>query len=243
MTAALGLVLAIALAAPADAPMPAPRPDAPVTLTEPGPGAILPRPRPAPPEPVVAVLPRPMPAPMPAPEEIVCRDPRLMGDPKPDLIEIDRHVCGIFEPVRVRSVAGMRLKPPILVGCPTARRLADWLDGTVRPEVRERLGARIAVVRTMGSYACRTRNHVAGGRLSEHARGRAVDIGGFTLTNGRDVSVERHWGAGPGGAFLRDIWRKACGPFATVLGPEADRHHRNHFHLDTAPRGGEPYCR
>lgn len=239
MTAVLGLALAVMLAAPADAPRPAPRPEPPAVVTDPRTSAMMPPPRPAPSGPVVAVVP----APMPGPEEIVCRDPRLMGDPKPDLIEIDRHVCGIFAPVRVTSVAGMRLEPPALLGCPTARRLADWLDGVVRVEATERLQSRVARVRTMGSYACRTQNRVAGGRLSEHARGRAVDIGGFTFTNGREISLVRHWGAGPGGAFLRDIWRKACGPFATVLGPEADRHHRNHFHLDTAPRGGAPYCR
>ena len=216
---ALAVLLAAQLVAPADTPLPPPRP--------------------APAEPV-AVVP---PAPLPEPEEMVCRDPRLRGDAKPDLIEIDRLVCGIFDPVRVTSVAGMRLEPPILVGCPTARRLANWLDGTVRPEARERMRARVAVVHTMGSYACRTQNRVAGGRLSEHARGRAVDIGGFTLSNGREISVARGWNTAAHGGFLRSIWRKACGPFATVLGPNADRHHRNHFHLDTAPRGGGPHCR
>lgn len=215
MTAAAGLALAAALAAP------------------------LPPARPAPPAPTVAVAP----APLPAPEEMVCRDPRLMGDPKPDLIDIGEHACGIIDPVRVTSVAGMRLEPPVLVGCPTARRLGDWLDGVVRAEALEQLQSRIAVVRTMGSYTCRTQNHVAGGRLSEHARGRAIDIGGFTLTSGREVTLARDWGKTTAGTFLRRVWRKACGPFATVLGPDADRHHRDHFHLDTALRGGEPHCR
>ncbi|HUF86996.1 MAG TPA: extensin family protein [Thermohalobaculum sp.] len=217
--AALGPVLALALAAPATTPVPPPRP--------------------APPAPAVAVAP----APLPGPGEIVCRDPRLMGDPRPTVIDIGEHACGIVEPVRVGSVAGMRLEPAILVGCPTARRLADWLDGVVRGAALEHLQARVAVVRTKGSYACRSQNHVAGGRRSEHARGRAVDIGGFTLTDGREVTLARDWGDGTAGAFLRRIWGKACGPFATVLGPDADRHHRDHFHLDTAPRGGRPHCR
>jgi hypothetical protein len=42
--------------------------------------------------------------------------------------------------------------------------------------------------------------------------------------------------------FLRSIHHAACGPFSTVLGPEADRNHRNHFHFDTAPRGGKTHC-
>lgn len=215
MTVALGLALAAALAAP------------------------LPPPRPAPTPPAVIVEP----APLPGPEEMVCRDPRLMGDPRPDVMDVGEHACGILDPVRVTSVAGARLEPPVLVGCPTARRLADWLDGTVRAEALEQLQARVAVVNTAGSYACRTRNNVAGGRLSEHARGRAVDISGFTLTNGRQITLGRDWGRTTAGPFLRRVWRRACGPFATVLGPDADRHHKDHFHLDTALRGGAPYCR
>ncbi len=176
---------------------------------------------------------------------MVCRDPRLMGDPRPDIIDIGDLACGIDDPVRVTSISGIHLSQPALLGCPTARRLADWLTGIAQGEARLRLGAGIAQVTVMGSYACRTRNN-AGGQRSEHARGRAIDIGGFTLTNGAQVTVAADWGADWGktqaGAFLREIWRKGCGPFATVLGPDANRQHKDHLHLDTSPRGGEPYC-
>ena len=202
--------------------------------------APLPPERPAPsPVSVSEVIPT---VPQPGPAEMVCRDPRLAGDPRPDIIDVGDLACGIDDPVRVTSVAGIRLTPPALVGCRTARRLADWLTGVAQPQARAQLGAGIAGVRVMGSYACRTRNN-AGWRRSEHARGRAIDIGGFTLTNGVEVTVARDWGETPEGAFLREIWLKGCGPFATVLGPDADRRHRGHLHLDTSPRGGEPYCR
>ncbi len=174
--------------------------------------------------------------------QMVCRDPRLAGDPRPDIIDVGDIACGIDDPVRVTSVAGIRLSPPALLGCPTARRLADWLTGVAQARARAHLQAGIAEVRVMGSYACRTQNN-AGRWRSEHARGRAVDIGGFTLTNGAEVTVARDWGETPAGAFLRAIWQKGCGPFSTVLGPDTDRHHRDHLHLDTSPRGGEPYCR
>ncbi len=180
--------------------------------------------------------------PLPGPAQMICRDPRLSGDPRPDIIDVGQLACGIDDPVRVTSVAGIRLAPPALLGCRTARRLADWLTGVAQPEARAHLQTGIAEVRVMGSYACRTQNN-AGRQRSEHARGRAIDIGGFTLTNGVEVTLARDWGETPEGAFLREIWRKGCGPFATVLGPEADRHHRDHLHLDTSPRGGEPYCR
>ena len=173
---------------------------------------------------------------------MLCRDPRLVGEAGPDIVEVGDLACGIDDPVRVTSVAGIRLSPPALLGCPTARRLADWLTGVAQRQARAHLGAGIAELRVTGSYACRSVNN-AGRWRSEHARGRAIDIGGFTLSNGAEVTVARDWGETPAGAFLREIWRKACGLFSTVLGPDADRHHRDHLHLDTAPRGGEPYCR
>ncbi len=182
------------------------------------------------------------PAPLPGPAGMLCRDPRLAGEARPDIVDVGDLACGIDDPVRVTSVAGIRISPPALLGCPTARRLADWLTGIVQARARANLGAGIAEVRVMGSYACRTQNN-AGRWRSEHARGRAIDIGGFGLSNGAQVTVARDWGETPEGAFLREIWRKGCGPFSTVLGPDADRHHRDHLHLDTSPRGGEPYCR
>lgn len=43
--------------------------------------------------------------------------------------------------------------------------------------------------------------------------------------------------------FLRDAQRTACKIFGTVLGPEANEAHRNHFHVDLAPRRYGNYCR
>ena len=42
--------------------------------------------------------------------------------------------------------------------------------------------------------------------------------------------------------FLREAWQGACGPFTTVLGPEANRAHRNHFHIDLAQRKSGAFC-
>ena len=42
--------------------------------------------------------------------------------------------------------------------------------------------------------------------------------------------------------FLRKIHKDACGIFGTVLGPEANRAHENHFHLDLAKRKRNPFC-
>jgi hypothetical protein len=42
--------------------------------------------------------------------------------------------------------------------------------------------------------------------------------------------------------FLRRLHKGACGTFGTVLGPEANEAHRNHFHFDLAPRRRSSFC-
>ena len=42
---------------------------------------------------------------------------------------------------------------------------------------------------------------------------------------------------------MRKMHRTACGPFGTVLGPDSDRFHRDHFHFDTAKYRSGPFCR
>lgn len=42
--------------------------------------------------------------------------------------------------------------------------------------------------------------------------------------------------------FLRGAHKSACGIFGTVLGPEANNAHRNHFHVDLAPRKNGAFC-
>ena len=42
--------------------------------------------------------------------------------------------------------------------------------------------------------------------------------------------------------FLRRVHANACKTFGTILGPEANAAHRNHFHLDMAERKTGNYC-
>ncbi len=42
--------------------------------------------------------------------------------------------------------------------------------------------------------------------------------------------------------FLREAHMSACRRFGTVLGPEANNAHRNHFHIDMAERDSGPFC-
>ena len=42
--------------------------------------------------------------------------------------------------------------------------------------------------------------------------------------------------------FLRGAHQAACRIFGTVLGPEANSAHKNHFHVDMADRRGLTIC-
>lgn len=172
----------------------------------------------------------------------VCRDPRLDGAAIPQILHAS-WPCGVAQPVRINAISGIALSTPVTLDCNTAGRLASWLTGVADRAAEEHLGQGIGRVWVMGSYACRTRNGIAGGKLSEHARGRAVDIGGFWLDDGTKVTLLDDWGDGRPGRFLAQSRRRACGLFHTVLGPGSDRHHADHLHLDTSPREGDPYCR
>jgi hypothetical protein len=81
-------------------------------------------------------------------------------------------------------------------------------------------------------------NHVSGARLSEHGYANALDVSVFILSDGRKVTVKGGWyGADVDRRFLRDVHHGGCREFTTVLGPESDSYHRDHFHLDLARHG------
>ena len=130
------------------------------------------------------------------------------------------------------------------VACPLADTIAAWARYGVDRAARDVLGSPLARIETMGSYNCRD---VAGtSRRSAHATAQAVDIGAFVLADGRRVSVIGGWNglSEPERRFLRVVHASACKRFGTILGPDYNAAHRDHFHLE-APRsdGRAPFCR
>ncbi|MGR3594384.1 MAG: extensin family protein [Limimaricola soesokkakensis] len=149
--------------------------------------------------------------------------------------------CGIEAPVKITAVHGVRIAPAAVVDCDTARALGAWVGQAAMPMLSA-TGGGLAVLRTAGSYVCRSRNNEQGAQLSEHAFGRAIDITAFGLRDGREISLTSGWNSRGAGGALRDLHKAACGPFGTVLGPDANAAHRDHFHFDTASNRS-PYCR
>lgn len=150
--------------------------------------------------------------------------------------------CGIENAVKLRSVAGVRLSQQALMDCTTAKTLKRWIEQGLKPAVGSQ-GGGVEGLRVAAHYACRTRNNRPGGKISEHGKGRAIDISGVLLRDGSEISVLRDWGGGPKGRALRQMHKTACGRFGTVLGPGSDGYHRDHLHFDTARHRSGSYCR
>lgn len=150
--------------------------------------------------------------------------------------------CGIEQPVRLREVDGITLTQPATINCRTAEAVQTWLRDAAVPAVGRR-GGGIASLRVVASYACRTRNSRPGARLSEHALGNAIDIAAINLNDGSAITVLQGWRDRRDGPILRAMHQGACGTFGTVLGPESDRFHQDHFHFDVASYRSGAYCR
>ena len=151
--------------------------------------------------------------------------------------------CSTTNSVRLDGVGGDTHQFTVTnlsaVACPLANSFAAWARFGVDRAAQQILGSPLARIETMGSYSCR---NVAGtARLSAHSRAEAVDVAAFVLADGRRISVLNGWNASrEEREFLRTIHSSACKRFGTVLGPDYNKAHENHFHLEY---GSGNYCR
>lgn len=141
---------------------------------------------------------------------------------------------GAPAPIRPQGVA-----PSCAVGVA----MLLWQRDVLQPMARLHLGRQVRVIEHLGSYNCR--NIRGGSSPSQHATGNAIDISAFVLSDGRRVTLVDHWDAPDGrSAFLQSLRDGACGYFTTVLSPDYNAAHADHFHFDQAQRpGGWTVCR
>ncbi|MDP3256266.1 extensin family protein [Bosea sp. (in: a-proteobacteria)] len=151
--------------------------------------------------------------------------------------------CVVVDPVEVVALAvgGDRdrrrvlLQPPAILSCEMASVVAQWVETTVHPLAKGHFGRDLVALRVGGGHECRRRNRGAGGPMSEHAKGRALDVFGFEIGEAPDrLSVSVRSGDQPN--FLAAIRQSACGAFATTLGPGSDAAHADHLHVDIKAR-------
>lgn len=168
----------------------------------------------------------------------VCEDRAIRGMAIPS-IRGAQEGCGVEAPMRITEVDGLTLSTPATLDCETARALRKWVTDKLKPAFgrNEVTGLRVAA-----HFACRRRNNENGARISEHGRGKAIDISGFKLANGTEITVLEDYKTRRGKP-IRKAHKGACGIFGTTLGPGSDGHHRDHLHFDMARYRGGPYCK
>lgn len=152
--------------------------------------------------------------------------------------------CSTLNTVRLDYLRGDRGEFSLAnlgpVACPTANAFAGWARYGVDRAAQQILGSRLVKIETMGSYACR---NVAGtSRRSAHSLAEAIDVSAFILADGRRITVLDGWNSRDPAVrqFLRVVEQSACKRFGTVLGPNYNADHHNHFHLEQTGRG---FCR
>jgi hypothetical protein len=149
--------------------------------------------------------------------------------------------CGYRNAVELKQSV-YAYSAPVATSCAAAAALVMWERDVVRPAAQRRYGQDITRIELAApSYQCRRIAGRTDRRLSEHARANAMDIKGFTLANGRTVTVAEGWrGNQRDRLFLRDVRNGACDYFQAVLSPDYNRAHRDHLHFDL---GRDDMCR
>ena len=152
--------------------------------------------------------------------------------------------CGVLRPVDIKTLSsGVSITPPTVLLCRAALALDEWMSDSVVPAAKSAFpDDKLKTFRHASTYVCRPRASEAG--ISEHARGSAIDIGGFTFASGRSLGIAAQKDGSPEAEFQHVVREAACGPFKTVLGPGTNADHATHFHLDIAARrNGATYCK
>lgn len=161
-------------------------------------------------------------------------------------------ICGLNQPLKVAALKDgtVAISSVATLNCPMAEALEKWMLDVVQPAAWARFKQPVTQIDTMGSYGCRPINNKGGAKLSEHAFGNAIDIGGFRLADGQKITLVKDWTKGDDQlkGFLREAHIGACNYFTTVLGPGSNALHANHFHVDLAMHGATSqgprrYCR
>ncbi len=160
---------------------------------------------------------------------------------------IKKGACGSPAPIRLNGFgpgAGpeLAIEPAPVVSCRLAEALYRWTADVVQPEAKKHLQTGITGMTNVASYDCRPRYNNSSLRISQHAFANALDISAFLTEKGGRIAIQESWDAGDErAAFLHAIHAGACELFGTVLGPEANKSHKDHFHFDMKKRR-RPLC-
>lgn len=150
--------------------------------------------------------------------------------------------CPLSNVVRVQRTS-VAFNSSFTVTCPLAIAWVMFERHELQPLAQQHFNTEVRRVEHFGSFACRNIYHREDTRRSQHASANAFDVAGFGLADGTRISVLHDWDANAASeksAFLQQAHAAACNYFGTVLGPNYNQPHENHFHLEG---GGLGLCR
>ena len=131
--------------------------------------------------------------------------------------------CSINNAVRITKFRATNISSPLLMNCRAALRTAQWLEAIEATNITH-----------MGTYNCRKQR--GSGLVSEHSFANAIDI---SEINGANLT--RDWRKGNAKSeYLLSAQQQACDYFNNVVGPDDNKAHEDHFHLDLGPGVGCP---
>jgi hypothetical protein len=119
--------------------------------------------------------------------------------------------CGLTDAVQISRTA-LRPSAPFALSCRAALSLALWERHVLQPAALAWLGQPVDGLQHVGSYACRNVYGRVEGRRSRHATADALDVTGFTLADGRRISVLRDWGSAAAAASAVPAMVRRGGP-------------------------------
>lgn len=144
--------------------------------------------------------------------------------------------CPLTNVVRVHSTA-LEFNAPFTLSCPLLVRWLMFEQQVLQPLALKHQGSPVTKVEHYGTFACRNVYGRETGRRSQHSTASAFDVAAFQFANGEVARVLDDWeveGKTANSEFLHEVHAAACRYFGTVLGPEYNAAHANHFHVDTS---------
>ena len=129
--------------------------------------------------------------------------------------------CSINNAVRITKFRATNISSPLLMNCRAALKTAQWLEAIEATNITH-----------MGTYNCRKQR--GSGLVSEHSFANAIDV---SEINGANLT--RDWRQGNSKSeYLLLAQQRACDYFNNVVGPDDNKAHEDHFHLDLGPGVG-----
>jgi hypothetical protein len=95
------------------------------------------------------------------------------------------------------------------MACPFAQRFTICLRNVAAPLTQAYMNSKLVTIETGPGFVCRTRYDRPGEKISEHAKGNAIDIVAFRLEDGRNLTVKDVSGTSQSDGILMTTLRTA----------------------------------